>query len=222
MLLAIDTSTRNIGIALYDGGRVLSEMFWSSPNYHTVELTPAVQSMLAKARLETKDLKAAGVALGPGSFTGLRIGLAFLKGLALSHHMPLIAIPTLDILASSQPIGSYSLAAVLEAGRKRLSVGWYRVGDEKWQPTGQLDNMCLDEFAETIHEPTWVCGELSDQVRSRLEQLGKNVQIASPAQSVRRPAILAELAWQRWQAGHIDNPATLAPQYLHSGSPIPG
>ncbi len=222
MLLAVDTSTRNISIALYDGGCVLSEMFWSSPNYHTVELAPAVALMLSKARITSKDLKAAGVAIGPGSYTGLRIGLAFVKGLALSHHIPLMGVPTLDILAASQPISSLSLAAVLEAGRKRMSVGWYRVEHGNWRSTGQLENMSLEEFAEALQEPTWICGELSDQVRARLGQLGENVQIASPAQSVRRSAFLAELAWHRWQAGQIDDPAILAPKYLHTGSPIPG
>jgi len=222
MLLAIDTSTRNIGIALYDGERVLSEMFWSSPNYHTVELAPAVESMLSKARIETEDLTAAGVAIGPGSYTGLRIGLAFAKGLALSHHMALIGVPTLDILAASQPISSLNLAAVLEAGRKRLSVGWYRVENQKWTPTGRLENMGIDDFVEAIQEPTYICGELSDKVCSRLLQLGEKIKIASPAQLMRRPAFLAEIAWRRWHTGQVDDPASLAPQYLHSGDPIPG
>jgi len=222
MLLAIDTSTRNIGIALYDGERVLSDMFWSSSNYHTVELAPAVKSMLVKVRMETKDLTAVGVAIGPGSYTGLRIGLAFAKGLALSHYMPLIGIPTLDILAASQPISSLALVAVLEAGRKRLSAGWYRVENEKWTPTDRLENMVVDDLVEAIQEPTRICGELSDQVRSRLQQLGEKIIIASPAESMRRPAFLAEIAWQRWQTGQVDDPASLAPQYLHTGDPIPG
>ena len=222
MLLAVDTSTRNISIALSGGGNVLSEMYWSSPNYHTVELAPAVALMFEKARITSKDLEAASVAIGPGSFTGLRIGLAFVKGLALSHHIPLVGVPTLDILAASQPTSSLSLAAVVEAGRKRMSVGWYRVEDGKWGPTGRLENMSLEEFAEAIQEPTWVCGELSDQVRSRLGQLGSNVEIASPAQSVRRSAFLADIAWHRWQAGQVDDPAALAPKYLHTDSPIPG
>ncbi len=222
MLLAVDTSTRNIGISLYSEGSVLSEMSWSSPNYHTVELAPAVQLMLAKSHITSKDLKAAGVAIGPGSYTGLRIGLAFVKGLALSQHIPLVGVPTLDVLALSQPISSLSLAAVLEAGRKRMSVGWYRVEHGSWLSTGQLENLNTDEFVDAIQEPTWICGELTDRVRTRLRQLGKNVQIASPAQSVRRAAFLAEIAWNRWQAGKADDPATLAPEYLHTGSPIPG
>ncbi|MEN8173121.1 MAG: tRNA (adenosine(37)-N6)-threonylcarbamoyltransferase complex dimerization subunit type 1 TsaB [Chloroflexota bacterium] len=222
MLLAIDTSTRNIGIALYTGERVLSEMFWSSPNYHTVELAPAVESMLEKARSGTHDLTAVGVAIGPGSYTGLRIGLAFAKGLAFSHHLPIIGIPTLDILAAAQPTAPLALAAVLEAGRNRYSVGWYRIEDEKWVPTDQLENMDIDDFAKSVQEPTRICGEISEDMHARLQQLGENIEIASPAESMRRPAVLAEIAWQRWQAGQVDDPTSLAPQYLHSGDPIPG
>lgn len=222
MLLSIDTSTRAVGVALYDGVRVLSEMTWVSKNHHTVELAPAVAEALSRAGVEAGDLQAVGVALGPGSFTGLRIGLALAKGLAFSRHIPLIGIPTLDILAASQPVRDVPMAAVLEAGRKRLAVGWYRPEDGKWQSTGKLENLTLDEFVESISTPTLVCGELNAEARRRLERTHKNIILASPAQSLRRPAFLAELAWARWQAGKTNDPATLSPVYLHHGAPIPG
>ncbi|MEA3351668.1 MAG: tRNA (adenosine(37)-N6)-threonylcarbamoyltransferase complex dimerization subunit type 1 TsaB [Chloroflexota bacterium] len=222
MLLAMDTSTRKIGLALYDGVRVCSERVWSSKRYHTVELAPALAEMLAKAEIEITDLDAIGVATGPGSFTALRIGLALAKGLALSQHIDLMGIPTLDAVAAAQHIRDTKMAAVLEAGRERLAVGWYRVENGKWQSTGELDNLTLDEFADAISEPTFICGELNAKVRRRLERKYKNALLASPAQSLRRPAYLAELAWERWQSGRIDDPAALSPVYLHRGDPIPG
>ena len=222
MLLSIDTSTRAVGVALYDGVRVLNETIWLSKNYHTVELAPAVAETLSRAGVEAGDLQAVGVALGPGSFTGLRIGLALAKGLAFSRRLPLIGIPTLDVLAASQPVRDVPLAAVLEAGRKRLAVGWYHPEDGRWQSTGKLENLTLDEFVASISEPTLVCGELKAEARRHLKHKHENMILASPAQSVRRPAFLAELAWARWQAGKTDDPATLAPIYLHHGEPIPG
>ncbi|MBC8508566.1 MAG: tRNA (adenosine(37)-N6)-threonylcarbamoyltransferase complex dimerization subunit type 1 TsaB [Anaerolineales bacterium] len=222
MLLAVDTSTRMVGIALYDGSQVLAEMTWSSHSYHTVELAPSVDAMLEKTGISVGELSALGVATGPGSFTALRIGLAFVKGLAFSEHLPIIGIPTLEIVAAAQPFADTQMACVLVAGRRRLAVGWYQVVENKWESMGNLDNLTLDEFAESIREPTRICGELNDEVRQRLGRKYKNVVLASPAFSVRRPAILAELAWQRWEAGHVDNPATLSPTYLHHGEPIPG
>ena len=86
MLLAIDTSTKQAGIALYDGARgLIAEYNWHSANRHTEELMPAVAQMLAQASVKPSGLRAVAVALGPGSFTGLRVGLAAAKGLALAQ-----------------------------------------------------------------------------------------------------------------------------------------
>jgi tRNA threonylcarbamoyladenosine biosynthesis protein TsaB len=78
-----------------------------------------------------------------------------------------------------------------------------------------------DELADSIHKPVIVCGEMSADERQRLARRFKNVILASPAQCVRRPGILAELAWQKWQAGKIDSAATLAPIYLHIAGGLP-
>ncbi|HEX9014059.1 MAG TPA: tRNA (adenosine(37)-N6)-threonylcarbamoyltransferase complex dimerization subunit type 1 TsaB, partial [Anaerolineaceae bacterium] len=100
MLLAVDTSTRWVGLALYTGSQVLGEMTWQSQNTHTVEVAPAVQELLTRAGVRSSDLRSIGVAVGPGSFTSLRIGLGQAKGLAMACRIPLVGIPTLDILAA--------------------------------------------------------------------------------------------------------------------------
>ena len=222
MLLAIDTSTRNVGIALYDGIHVLSETVWASRDYHTVELAPAIAAMLSRLGYNIQNLKLLAVATGPGSFTGLRIGLAVAKGIALAGHLPIIGIPTLDIVAESQPVSlGITLAAILQAGRGRLVVGWYSGDDGYWELNPPVEIMDAQKLSQKIHEPTLVCGELTEEQQHALARKYKNVILASPAHSVRRPALLAELAWKRWQAGDVDNPATLSPTYLHFGEPIP-
>lgn len=221
MLLAIDTSTRTAGVALYDGACVRCEFSWTSRENHTVELAPAVSESMRRAGCAAAELKAIGVALGPGSFTGLRSGLALAKGLALAQHIPLIGVPTLDFLAAAQPLSDAPLAAVLQAGRTRLAVGWYHAVEGRWQPDGSAEVLTLAAFSEKITQPTLVCGELNAEERAALGRKWKNVLLASPAQSLRRPAMLAELAWERWQARQTHDPATLAPIYLHIGDPIP-
>lgn len=220
MLLAVDTSTRAMGLALYDGTRVLSEMTWISKNHHTIELAPSVDQALRHIGAESGELQAVGVAIGPGSFTGLRIGMALAKGLALSQRLPVIGIPTLDILAAALPVhAGMRLAAILEAGRSRLAIGWYHAQNGVWQPEGDLQNMTIDEFVESISEPVVICGELNSESRQRLNKT-KSI-LPSPAKCVRRPAVLAELAWKRWQSDDFDDPAALKPIYLHHGKPIP-
>ena len=253
MLLAIDTSTAQIGLALYDGTSVPGEFVWHSGLHHTEELAPALAELLRRVDIKMEAVTALGVALGPGSFTSLRVGLAFVKGLVLACHIPIIGVPTLDIVAAAVPLsgpstpfvprtpeadrcetagspmpaapvqaGQYQrLAAVVHAGRGRLAVGWYKAGESEWQADGPATVTTADELAEKIHKPVIVCGEMSADERQRLRRKFKNVTLASPSQCVRRPGILAELAWQRWQAGKIDSAATLAPIYLHVVGGLP-
>jgi len=229
MLLAIDTSTAQIGLALYDGASVPGELVWHSGLHHTEELAPALADLLRRVGIKMDAITALGVALGPGSFTSLRVGLAFVKGLVLARHIPLVGIPTLDVVAAAVPLPDPSvpqkrrrrLAAVVQAGRGRLARGWYRAENRAWLPVGPVAVTTVAELAEQILEPVIVCGEMSGDERSQLLKMNDRVSLASPAQCVRRPAILAELAWRKWQSGKTDLAATLAPIYIHVAGGLP-
>ena len=222
MLLAVDTSTAQVGLAIYEGsqGQVISEYAWRSSQRHTVELATAVSELLKRCGLTMEQMRALGVALGPGSFTSLRVGLSLMKGLALARHLPLIGIPTLNILAAAQAPSKLPLAAVLQAGRGRLAVSWYKSSKNGWQSKSPARVTTIDALMDEVQSPILLCGELTSEERQRLAQ-NPEIRLASPAGSVRRPAILAELAWRRWQKGEVDNEATLAPIYLHVAEPIP-
>jgi tRNA threonylcarbamoyladenosine biosynthesis protein TsaB len=222
MLLAIDTSTAQIGLALYDGTSVPGEMVWQSPLHHTEHLAPALAGLLERVGVGIDSVKALGVAIGPGSFTSLRVGLAFVKGLALARHLPLIGVPTLDIVAASVPFSTRKLAAVVQAGRGRLAVGWYIPAEGGgWQSDGTALTTTAEELEKTISTPVIICGELTPEERQILARKFKNVTLASPARCVRRPGVLAEIAWTRWLAGKTDAAAALAPIYLHVAGGLP-
>ena len=224
MLLAVDTSTAQIGLALYDDARVTAESLWQSHQHHTVELAPALAELLKRTGVSIDDIQALGVALGPGSFTALRVGLSFVKGLALARRIPVIGIPSLDVLAGGLPLARLPLAAVLQAGRGRFAVGMYKPTKTGWKSSGNRASekiMTIDELADSIEKPTLVAGELSGEDRQRLARKKVNVVLAVPSLCVRRPSVLAELAWARWQNGNVDEAASLAPIYLHLADPIP-
>ncbi|MFH1523849.1 MAG: tRNA (adenosine(37)-N6)-threonylcarbamoyltransferase complex dimerization subunit type 1 TsaB [Chloroflexota bacterium] len=221
MLLAVDTSTAQIGLALYDGTQVPGEFVWHSGPHHTQELAPALDELLKRAEIKINAITAVGVALGPGSFTSLRVGLAFVKGLVLSRHVPVVGVPTLDVVAAGVPVSDRKLGAVVQAGRGRLAVGWYHAEANGWQAEGPATVTTAEELTSKIHKPVIICGELSASDRQRLARKFKNVTLSSPAQCVRRPGILAELAWQKWEAGKTDALASLAPIYLHVAGGLP-
>ena len=220
MLLAVDTSTVQVGLAVYDGAQVIGEYAWRSSQRHTVELAPAIANLLSRSGLAMDNIQALGVALGPGSFTSLRVGLSLVKGLALARHLPIIGISTLNILAANQPASRRPLLAAIQAGRGRLAVGWYKSSKKGWQARGLARVVTVEELAYEIKTPSIVCGEFTAEDRQRLVKDEVNVKLTSPAQSVRRPAVLAELAWARWQNGDVDDDASLAPIYLHTAEPI--
>ena len=228
MLLAVDTSTSQIGLALYDGVQVAAESIWYSHQHHTVDLAPALAELMRRADVKMSDVKALGVAIGPGSFTALRVGLAFIKGLALARKLAVVGIPTLDVLAAAQPATKLPLAAVLQAGRGRIALGWYKPVEEKlrgtdtgWKSLGAAEITTADALADSIEKPTLVAGELTASDRQRLARKKVNILLARPSLCVRRPSVLAELAWTRWHDGQLDEAASLAPIYLQLPQPIP-
>src|ERR1051325_3353532 len=210
MLLAVDSSTAQVGLAIYEGsqGQVISEYAWRSSQRHTVELATAVSELLKRCGLAMDNMQALGVALGPGSFTSLRVGLSLMKGLALARHLPLIGIPTLDILATAQAPAKLPLAVVIQAGRSRLALGWYKSSKDGWRAKGPARVATVEALIDEVKSPVLVCGELTSEERQRLSQKPE-VRLVSPAQSIRRSAVLAELAWRRWQKGESDDEATL-------------
>jgi tRNA threonylcarbamoyladenosine biosynthesis protein TsaB len=234
MLLAVDTSTAQVGLALYHGQQLIAETIWYSGQRHTVELAPALSELLRRASVTIDDVEALGVAIGPGSFTALRVGLALAKGLALARKLPIVGIATLDVLAAGQPVSPMRLAAVLQAGRGRIAVGWYLpptsgsdnghpvrcVKEGGWEPEGAAEVMTVEGLGTLIDRPTLVAGELTQEERHRLERDKVNVVLAAPHLCVRRPSILAELAEERWRGGRVDAPGALAPIYLQLNASI--
>ena len=216
VLLAIDTATQNASVALYDDRQVWAERAWFSERNHTIELLPAIAAMLAGQRLVPTDLKGVAVAIGPGSFTGMRIGVSVAKGLGLSLGIPVVGIPTLDVVAWPYANQRLPVCAVVHAGRGRFCVATYQRGRGKWSRQGEFRLVAPACLPAGVTGQTIFCGELDGEARQAIAAaLGDQAIIASPAQSVRRAAVLAELAWERITAGQGDDLAALAPIYLH-------
>ncbi len=218
-LLAVDTATQFASVALYDGISVLAEMTWKSRRRHTIELPPQVVKMLKQLDIEAANLMGLAVTLGPGSFTGLRIGLAFAKGLALARGIPLVGVPTLDV--SVYPVGQQNgfLFATLQAGRGRLCVAPYRWARGRWRRAGDMTIKTWETLAAeagSVEDGVLICGEIDAQGIDVLKAQRDKVTIVPAAKRIRRAGYLAELGWNRLVQGDKDNPATLQPIYLHT------
>jgi tRNA threonylcarbamoyladenosine biosynthesis protein TsaB len=220
LLLAFDTASRYISLALHDGHRLVFESTWHSANNHTVELTPAIQCALAQTGLDVADLSAVAVAQGPGSFTGLRIGLGVAKGLVMAQQIALIAVPTLEIVAAGITPLSDDLVAVLQAGRGRICAQRFYPSGGSWTPAGQAVITTWEQQIEAVERRALFAGEIDDTGRALLS--ASQHRIAPGAVALRRAGFLAELAWARLNRNDTDDPAAITPIYLHQpGVPTP-
>jgi tRNA threonylcarbamoyladenosine biosynthesis protein TsaB len=202
-LLAIDTATQFISIALHDGQQMLAEQTWRSENHHTVELAPAVRGLMAHAGLTPADLAALAVAVGPGSYTGLRIGVALAKGIAGAHNLPLVGVSSFDILAAQQPRSTGALVLVLPAGRGRVVTARYTWRKGAWKVRGDAQNVDWDSLLASIDAATTISGEISAEGHSKIDAAqmdGLPVSLTPAALRMRRAGFLAEEAWARLRA----------------------
>lgn len=217
MLLAVDTATHMASLALYDQARgwVLGEESWYTVANHTVELMPRLVRLMDQQGAGPDDLTGLVVSLGPGSFTGLRIGLGVAKGLSLARRVPIVGVPTLDIVAHPHMTQRLQIWAILQAGRGRICAGHYVRHKGRWRRRGDYHLTTIEELCDQITAPAFLCGEVdSNDVTLVRERLGPEAIIATPAASLRRAAYLAELGWERLARGDSDDPSTLSPIYL--------
>jgi len=216
-LLAIDTSTVSAGIALYAASGLLAECAWPAGRAQTTTILAEIARLTMLCGLRPADLGAIAVASGPGTFNGLRVGMSTAKGLAHALRVPLLGVPTLDVLAYPHGGQGLPIRAVIVAGRGRYVSARYVPLDGVLRQASTYANTTLDGLAALIDEPTLVCGELPFGQLDAWRMAAAQAQVASPALGARRAGFLAEIAWLRLRAGERDDPATLEPIYVHGG-----
>lgn len=219
MILAIDTATLYAGLALYNRDGIRAEENWYAGRNHTVEVMPRLVRMLKAAGLQITDLTALAVSLGPGSFTGLRIGLAVAKGLALPHKLPVIGVPTLEIAAYPFRDQGLPVWPIAQAGRGRILAACYAFKKKEWQLLVEPYLTTFEALSQEISSPALCTGEIEAEAARLLQQnSSQKVSVVSPAARLRRAGSLAELAMARLEAGDEDDPDALVPLYVSSAT----
>ncbi len=216
MLLAIDTSTRYAGVALLNGdGQLVRLVHWRSRQNHSVELLPTIQSLLQSEQVRIKSLAGIVVALGPGSFSALRVGLSVAKGLAWASNLPLVSVTTLEAEAFLYRHTGATICAVLDAGRDQIASALFQARDNTLSQVKEEDINTPRETLLSLPYPTLVCGEALEKFgESMSEATPEGVTLALPYLPGQRVVSLAYLGWARLQAGTTQDPASLQPLYL--------
>ena len=199
-----------------DDERLLSAYELLADYPHAVELPDAVKRVLTAAQTDLEHVDAIAVDLGPGSFTGLRIGLAFVKALAFSAKKVVVGVPSLDVLAANAPFSPGLIAPLLDAKQKNVYAALYQM--DAGRPVKRSDYFLgpIDQWLPRVTSATLFLGDGCALYRDRIiEQLGDNARFAPTDLWLPRAAALARLARARLAEGNQEDPSRLVPLYLY-------
>lgn len=216
-LLALDTSTYDAGVGVSVGPRLL-ERTWQSKNNHGAELLAVAEELLREAGSTLRDVDRVAVAIGPGRFSALRVGIATAKGLAMPRNLPLAGVSSCDIEASRWWPQHRPLVAVIDAGSAGLAWTLYEPARGAALPGRSLRRgfgvATPQDLPSIAPADALFCGEGAEKLVGVVDQ----VRILTARGPTRRPADLIRLAEARFAAGHVDDPARLVPFYARQPS----
>jgi tRNA threonylcarbamoyladenosine biosynthesis protein TsaB len=218
LLLALETSGQCGSIALVTPERCLAEYSLNSPLTHSRRLLAGMQDLLNAAGFTLEDLDGLAVSIGPGSFTGLRIGLGTIKGLAMATCLPLITIPTLDGLAAQLPFATGHICPIIDARKKEVFAAIYQrqAGGELQRTTDYLA-IAPARLAERIQAPTIFIGDgILPYQELFQDKLGSKAIFAPTALYFARAASIGMLALDRWQSQDCIDPHRAVPLYVRA------
>ena len=215
LLLAVETATRVMSVALLEGERVVAEITSEDARLHSERLLPAIDRLLALANVTLDGVGAFAVSLGPGSFTGLRIGLATVKALALDERRPVVGVPTLAALAAAAAGAPGPVAALLDARRGEVYAAVCAFAGEPLPSVVAETVFTPSALAEGLPKAaTLVVGEDAGPVAARVAALRPDLRVLPAALGAARAARVGRLGHALLARGHAVPAAALVPRYV--------
>ena len=215
-LLFVDTCGAMAGVALGDGGRVVAETNLTLDRRMSTRLLAVIAGLFAEAGMSVAGLDGIGVACGPGSFTGVRIGMATVKGMAQAATLPVVGVSSLALLAANVPFARHQVCALMDARKKEVYAALFRC-DPLPAPVGQEWVMPPDRFLQNINEPTIFVGDGVPVYRDLIEaRCGDLAYFAPSFCSHPRGACGIVLSREAFLRGEGIQPERLDPVYIRA------
>lgn len=217
-LLAIDASGIAGSVAYLKDGKLVGEYYICDKLTHSQTIMPMLDDMKKLLQIELEEVDAIAVTAGPGSFTGLRIGVTAAKTLAFALNVPIVGVPTLDVIAGSMSFTDHIICPLMDARRNQVYTALY-----KWEEDGIVrltDHLAidLDEHLESLKERTEKVIFLGDGAplfkAHIVEVLGDRALFAPSFANLQHASVLAELASKLYEEGKAEDPSTFVPMYL--------
>ena len=216
IVLGLETSTEVGGIALIDEGGLIAELSLSLPQNHSLRLLPSLDALLKLANMSLKEIGGIAISLGPGSFTGLRIGLSTAKGIALALEKPLVGVPTLDALALPFSYSPLLLCPMIDAKKGEVFTALYNGEGGRLHRLTPFYSLSPQGVIEKIGgEEALLIGNGAQLYQDLWQKaLGEKVHLAPSSFNFPRASSIASLGGERLMRGERDDLHSLIPIYV--------
>jgi len=211
LVLGIDTATWTASVGISSAGKRIAERSLPTAGSHGFSLLPLIEATLGDAGLETSSLQGIGVSIGPGSFTGLRIGLATAKGLAFAHRLPIAGVRTLPALAQAAVVEEGLVCPMLDARKAEVYTALVAMRGGRAEVVHAEVAVALERWLPLIgSRPCTFIGDAVELVRPHADPLWTLLPFADFHSD---GGVIADLAWRRVSAGQSDDVDILEPFY---------
>ena len=216
-ILGIDTSTHSTSVCVIDDDKFICEYTVNTKKTHSQKLMPMIENMLELSDLSIREIDAVAICEGPGSFTGLRIGMATAKAIAHVNDIPVIGVNSLEILAGNMNLCDKKICSILDAQRNQVYTGRYQYVGEKLTEIKEIGIEPIDDLLKELSESDeeWILvGEAVYKYEDKIKEI-KNIQIPAASNNVTKSSSLCSVAKAKYDEGKdIYNCYNINPLYI--------
>ncbi|HEY1923239.1 MAG TPA: tRNA (adenosine(37)-N6)-threonylcarbamoyltransferase complex dimerization subunit type 1 TsaB [Tepidisphaeraceae bacterium] len=212
--LAIETSGSIGSVALAQDGKTLLEDTFPHGLQHAARIIPSIDGLCKKLNWTSNDLNEIYVSAGPGSFTGLRIGITLAKTLAMVTGAPLVAVPSVRVITENAPPEAKNVLIVLDAKRDQIFTAAFTRADGSWTELHPAQLSSITEMLAKSPRPLHLIGEGIPYHQKFIPQGNPEIQIVDQSRWRPQASTVATLGWQLAQQGNFMDPQALLPIYI--------
>ena len=216
-ILGIDTSTMAANVAVLEDDKLICEYTINTKKTHSQKLMPMIENMLKLSDIEIKEIDAIGICVGPGSFTGLRIGMATAKAMAHVNNIHLIGVNSLEILGANMDRCDKKICSILDAQRNQVYTCKYIFEENKIKKLEEIKIMPIDDLLEELsatNEEWIILGEAVYKYKEKIESIS-NINIPSPANNITKASSLCVVAKDKYEQNiDVHNCYDINPMYI--------
>lgn len=216
-ILGIDTSTMAANVAVLEDDKLICEYTINTKKTHSQKLMPMIENMLKLSDIEIKEIDAIGICVGPGSFTGLRIGMATAKAMAHVNNIPLIGVNSLEVLGANMDLCNKKICSILDAQRNQVYTCKYMIEENKSKALEDIGIMPIDDLLEKLSatEEEWVIvGEAVYKYKEKIDAIS-NITIPSPSNNITKASSLCVVARDKFEQNReVHNCYDINPMYI--------